>query len=86
MDKDAFRAADGEMVIRADMTLGGAKISVSLGDDTNLATPGNETDYISLGVTGTAGALTMHWPLKTQTPLGWTMTTTQQRHSNPKPV
>lgn len=58
MDKDAFRAADGEMVIRADMTLGGAKISVSLGDDTNLATPGNETDYISLGVTGTAGALT----------------------------
>ena len=30
MDKDAFRAADGEMVIRADMTLGGAKISVSL--------------------------------------------------------
>ena len=65
MDNDAFRAADGEMVTRADMTLGGAKVSVSLGDDTNLANPtnatpavpGNETDYISLGVTGTAGAL-----------------------------
>ena len=61
MDNDAFRAADGEMVTRADMTLGGAKVSVSLGDDTNLTTatpPGTETDYMSLGVTGTAGAFT----------------------------
>ena len=61
MDNDAFRAADGEMVTRADMTLGGAKVSVSLGDDTNLTTatpPGTETDYMSLGITGTAGAFT----------------------------
>ena len=64
MDNDAFRAADGEMVTRADMTFGGAKIGISLGDDTNLANPtnatpavpGNEKDYISLGITGTAGA------------------------------
>ena len=66
MDNDAFRAADGDMVTRAGMTLGGAKVSVSLGDDTSLANPtnatpavpGNESDYNSLGVTGTAGALT----------------------------
>jgi hypothetical protein len=61
MDNDAFHAADGEMVTRADMTLGGAKVSVSLGDDTNLTTatpPGTETDYMSLGITGTAGAFT----------------------------
>ena len=64
MDNDTFRAADGEMVTRADMTFGGAKIGISLGDDTNLANPtnatpavpGNEKDYISLGITGTAGA------------------------------
>ena len=65
MDNDAFRAADGEMVTRADMTLGAAKVSVSLGDDTHLtnptgatpAVPGNEKDYLSLGITGTAGEL-----------------------------
>jgi len=64
MDNDAFRVADGEMVTRADMTFGGAKIGISLGDDTNLANPtnatpavpGNEKDYISLGITGTAGS------------------------------
>ena len=66
MDDDAFRAVDGDMVTRAGMTLGGAKVRVSLGDDTSLdnptnatpAVPGNESDYNSLGVTGTAGALT----------------------------
>ena len=57
MDNDAFRDADGEMVTRADMTFGGAKISVSLGDDTKLSSnPGNEKDYISLGISGSAGA------------------------------
>ena len=64
MENDAFRVADGEMVTRADMTFGGAKIGISLGDDTNLANPtnatpavpGNEKDYISLGITGTAGS------------------------------
>ena len=66
MDNDAFRVADGEMVTRADMTFGGAKIGISLGDDTNYtvtaasgSTPavmGNEKDYISLGISGTAGA------------------------------
>ena len=64
MVNDAFRVADGEMVTRADMTFGGAKIGISLGDDTNLANPtnatpavpGNEKDYISLGITGSAGA------------------------------
>ena len=57
MDNDAFRVADGEMVTRADMMFGAAKVSVSLGDDTNVATPGPETDYLSLGITGTAGEL-----------------------------
>ena len=47
MDNDAFRAADGEMVTRADMTLGGAKVSVSLGDETNLANPTNATPACS---------------------------------------
>ena len=54
-DNDAFRA---------DVTLGGAKLSVSLGDDTHLDNPtkatipvaGNEKDYISLGITGSAGS------------------------------
>ena len=54
MDNDTFRAADGEMVTRADMTFGGAKIGISLGDDTNIS--GTEKDYISLGITGSAGA------------------------------
>ncbi|MGB2196762.1 MAG: porin, partial [Planktomarina sp.] len=64
MDNDAFRAADGEMVTRADMMFGAAKVSVSLGDDTNLNNPNatppvvaNEKDYLSLGITGTAGEL-----------------------------
>ena len=64
MDNDDFRVADGEMVTRADMTFGGAKIGISLGDDTNLANPNNATpavpgtekDYISLGITGSAGS------------------------------
>jgi hypothetical protein len=64
MDNDAFRDADDEMVTRADITFGGAKISVSLGDDTHLdnptkattPVPGNEKDYISLGISGSAGA------------------------------
>ena len=54
-DNDAFRA---------DVTFGGAKLSVSLGDDTHLDNPtkatipvaGNEKDYISLGISGSAGA------------------------------
>ena len=54
MDNDTFRAADGEMVTRADMTFGGAKIGISLGDDTNIS--GTEKDYISLGITGSAGS------------------------------
>ena len=54
MDNDDFRVADGEMVTRADMTFGGAKIGISLGDDTNIS--GTEKDYISLGITGSAGA------------------------------
>ena len=54
MDNDSFRDADGEMVTRADMTFGGAKIGISLGDDTNIS--GTEKDYISLGITGSAGA------------------------------
>ena len=54
MDNDDFRVADGEMVTRADMTLGGAKIGISLGDDTNIS--GTEKDYISLGITGSAGS------------------------------
>lgn len=86
MDKDAFRAADGEMVIRADMTLGGAKISVSLGDDTNLALQVTKQITSRSALQALQAHSPMHWPLKTQTPLGWTMTTTQQRHSNPKPV
>ena len=63
MDNDSFRDADGEMVTRADMTFGGAKLSVSLGDDTHInptkaaiPAPGNEKDYISLGISGSAGA------------------------------
>ena len=66
MENDAFRVADGEMVTRADMTFGGAKIGISLGDDTNYtvtaasattpAVKGTEKDYISLGITGSAGA------------------------------
>ena len=66
MENDAFRVADGEMVTRADMTFGGAKIGISLGDDTNYtvtaasgttpAVKGTEKDYISLGITGTAGS------------------------------
>ena len=55
MDNDAFRVADGEMVTRADMTFGGAKIGISLGDDTNIS--GTDKDYISLGITGSAGSL-----------------------------
>ena len=54
MDNDDFRVAKNEMVTRADMTFGGAKIGISLGDDTNIS--GTEKDYISLGITGTAGA------------------------------
>jgi outer membrane protein OmpU len=54
MDNDTFRVADGEMVTRADMTFGGAKIGISLGDDTNIS--GNDKDYLSLGITGSAGA------------------------------
>jgi len=54
MDNDDFRVADGEMVTRADMTFGGAKIGISLGDDTNIS--GTEKDYISLGITGSAGS------------------------------
>ena len=54
MDNDSFRDADGEMVTRADMTFGGAKIGISLGDDTNIS--GTEKDYMSLGITGSAGA------------------------------
>ena len=54
MEADAFRDADDEMVTRADMTFGGAKIGISLGDDTNIS--GTEKDYISLGITGSAGA------------------------------
>ena len=54
MDNDDFRVADGEMVTRADMTFGGAKIGISLGDDTNIS--GTEKDYMSLGITGSAGA------------------------------
>ena len=54
MDNDTFRAADGEMVTRADMTFGGAKIGISLGDDTNIS--GTDKDYLSLGITGSAGA------------------------------
>ena len=58
MDNDAFRVADGEMVTRADMTFGGAKIGISLGDDTTplALSPVTEKDYISLGITGSAGA------------------------------
>jgi hypothetical protein len=66
VENDAFRVADGEMVTRADMTFGGAKISISLGDDTNYtvtaasattpAVKGTAKDYISLGITGSAGA------------------------------
>ena len=66
MENDAFRVADGEMVTRADMTFGGAKIGISLGDDTNYtvtaasattpAVKGTAKDYISLGITGSAGA------------------------------
>ena len=64
MDNDAFRDADDEMVTRADMAFGGTKLSVSLGDDTHLdnptkaaiPVPGNEKDYISLGISGSAGA------------------------------
>ena len=55
MDNDSFRVADGEMVTRADMTFGGAKIGISLGDDTNIS--GTDKDYISLGITGSAGSL-----------------------------
>jgi outer membrane protein OmpU len=54
MDNDTFRVADGEMVTRADMTFGGAKIGISLGDDTNIS--GTDKDYLSLGITGSAGA------------------------------
>ena len=54
MDNDDFRVAKDEMVTRADMTFGGAKIGISLGDDTNIS--GTEKDYISLGITGSAGA------------------------------
>ena len=54
MDNDDFRVAKNEMVTRADMTFGGAKIGISLGDDTNIS--GTEKDYISLGITGSAGA------------------------------
>ena len=54
MDNDNFRVAKNEMVTRADMTFGGAKIGISLGDDTNIS--GTEKDYISLGITGSAGA------------------------------
>jgi hypothetical protein len=66
MDNDSLRDADSEMVTRADMTFGGAKIGISLGDDSNYtvtaasgSTPavvGNEKDYISLGISGSAGA------------------------------
>ena len=63
MEADAFRDADDEMVTRADMTFGGAKLSVSLGDDTHInptkaaiPAPGNEKDYISLGISGSVGA------------------------------
>ena len=35
MDNDSFLDADGKMVTRADMTFGGAKIGISLGDDSN---------------------------------------------------
>ena len=66
MVNDACRDADGEMVTRADMTFVGAKIGISLGDDSNYtvtaasrSTPavmGNEKDYISLGISGSAGA------------------------------
>ncbi|MDB9881490.1 porin, partial [Planktomarina temperata] len=54
MDNDTFRVAKNEMVTRADMTFGGAKIGISLGDDTNIS--GTEKDYMSLGITGSAGA------------------------------
>jgi hypothetical protein len=54
MDNDDFRVAKNEMVTRADMTFGGAKIGISLGDDTNIS--GTEKDYISLGISGSAGA------------------------------
>ncbi len=54
MENDDFRVADGEMVTRADMTFGGAKIGISLGDDSNIS--GTEKDYMSLGITGSAGA------------------------------
>ena len=78
MDNDAFRAADGDMVSRADMTLGGAKVSVSLGDDTSLANPTNATLLFQvMNQITTRSALQalqahspMRWPLKTQTPLG----------------
>ena len=84
MDNDAFRVADGEMVTRADMTFGGAKIGISLGDDhyTHTASsPGTEKDYISLGITGSAGAFSYALAHQNANTLGWTVMTTQQRRN-----
>ena len=77
MDNDDFRVADGEMVTRADMTFGGAKIGISLGDDTNIS--GTEKDYISLGITGSAGAFSYALAHQNANTLRWTVMTTQQR-------
>ena len=94
MDNDAFCAADGEMVTRADMMLGDAKVSISLGDDTNLATPlvlllpFQVTKKITCHSASQAPQANypMRWPIKTQTPLCCTVTTTQLPRSKQQSV
>ena len=76
MDNDAFRDADGEMVTRADMTFGGAKIGISLGDDTHITPLGHPQVMKKITFHSASQALQAHspmrWPIKTQTPFGWT--------------
>ena len=73
MDNDAFRVADGEMVTRADMTFGGAKIGISLGDDTQVTPSGPREVLKKITFHSASQALQAHspmrWPIKTQTPL-----------------
>ena len=71
MDNDAFRVADGEMVTRADMTFGGAKIGISLGDDHYTTPSGQVLKKITFHSASQAlqAHSPMRWPIKMQTPL-----------------
>ena len=66
MDNDAFRVADGEMVTRADMTFGGAKIGISLGRSIQTSPVLKKITFHSASQDLRAHS-PMHWPIKMQT-------------------